>query len=133
MCALCLAALCSPSVIAADEELVLLTIQGDLLGKIESLQREDDGAFIIDAYYELLASDVRAEIEFQRLQLFALLADYEVAFAAADSSELMGIMEAFEQYWAVIRTIHAQQFTLEVVGWLNKAYGDVYPFIGLRK
>lgn len=127
--AFCLASLCSLSATATDEELILLTIEGHLIGKLESLDEANDAALIINAYYDFLPEAVHTEIEALRLQLSELIPDYEVAFTAADSAELVNVMDDFDVRWTVIRTIHAQNFTLEVVEILNKAYGDFYSLI----
>ena len=133
---LCLAAsmgmagLYSDSASAAEEELTLLTIQGDLVGKIESLVGSNDPELIIRSYYDLLPEELQAEVAILRLRLSALVPDYQVAFAAADRAELVDVMDEFDVHLTQIRSIHAQEFTLEVVEILNNAYAEAYSMIG---
>lgn len=104
----------------------MLTIQGDLVGRIESLGEGGDSGLIINTYYSLLSEEVRTEIESLRRLLSALTPDYEVAYNATDSAELSEVKDEIDFLWAAIRAIHAQKFTPEVVELLNAAYGKVF-------
>lgn len=104
----------------------MLTIQGDLVGRIESLGEGSDSGLIINTYYSLLSEEVRTEIESLRRLLSALTPDYEVAYNATDSAELSEVKDEIDFLWAAIRAIHAQKFTPEVVELLNAAYGKIF-------
>lgn len=133
MAAFCITSLYSLAATAADEEVILLTFEGDLVGKVESLNEASDPALVMKTYYELLPHEVQTEIEALRLQLWDLIPDYNVAYTAADSAELVEVMDNFDVHWAAIRTIHSQEFTQEVVELLNKAYEDTYELAGPEK
>ncbi|MDE0507670.1 MAG: hypothetical protein OXI17_03415, partial [Gammaproteobacteria bacterium] len=70
---------------AAEPEPILLTIEGHLIGRIESLMDSGDPARIIRSYYELLPQEQRNSVEIHRERLASLLPAYRVAFTAADS------------------------------------------------
>jgi len=116
--------------LAAEEAPILLTIKGDLIDKIESPLDANNPEAIISAYYDLLATEVLAQINPLRQQLAKLVPDYDVAFTAADSAELTEVKSDIDVCWAAIRTLHAQEFTPEVVDILNQAYAEVYALIG---
>jgi len=115
---------------AAEEEFILLSIEGDLIGKIESVQEGMDPLHILNAYYALLATEVRTDLETLRDQLSALVPDYEVAFTAADSAELSEVMDEIDRLWGFTRTIHGQEFTLEVIKVLDQVYNSIFPLSG---
>lgn len=125
-----LSSLHSLSATAADEEVILLTLEGDLVGKVEYLDEASNSALVMSTYYNLLPLEVRTEIEALRSQLADLIPDYNVAYTAADSAELVEVMDKFDVRWAAIRTIHSQEFTQEVVQLLNMAYEDAYGLAG---
>ena len=127
-----LTSLCPVIATASDEELIVLTIEGDLIGKIESLDDANSSDLIISAYYDLLTEIVRIEIASLRSQLSALIPDYEVAFTAADSAELTQVKSDIDELWAGIQTLHAQYFTPEVVKLLIEAYDSAFSSIGLE-
>lgn len=114
---------------AAEPEPILLTIEGHLIGRIESLTDSGDPARIIHSYYELLPQEQRNTVEIHRERLASLLPAYRVAFTAADSAELAQVVSDIETQWAAILRIHALQFTREVQQILIAAYGEVYSLI----
>ena len=114
---------------AAEAEPILLTIEGHLIGRIETLADSGDPARIIRSYYELLSQEQRDTVEIHRDRLASLLPAYRVAFTAADSAELAQVVSDIETQWAAILRIHAQQFTREVQQILVTAYGEVYSLI----
>lgn len=126
-----LASLGALSATAAEEELTLLTIEGDLISRIETLNGVSDSALIIRSYYNLLPTEIQSDLESFRSRLSALLPGYEVSFNAADSAELTEVMDDINVIWAAIQSIHGQNFTREVKEILNTAYGDVYSFLSL--
>jgi len=122
--------LAATTVLAAEEALTLLTIEGNLIGRMDSLENVDDANTVISAYYEQLSPAVLAEIEVLRRQLAKLVPDYDVAFTAADSAEITEVKSDINVSWSAIRTMHAHEFTQEVVELLNEAYKNVYHLIG---
>lgn len=124
--AFCLASLLFGSAFAADEELTLLSIAGDLIGKVESLDSDANPERIIDTYYALLLDAQRLHVESLHRQLIKLMPDYEVAFTAADSAEITEVKSDIDALWAEIRTVHAHYFAPEVVELLNAAYDSAF-------
>ena len=113
---------------AAEQEPVLLTIEGHLVGPIESLSDSIDPALIIRSYYDLLPEEQREAAESRRLNLDALLPAYRVAFTAADSAELAQVMTDIDTHWSAILTLHALEFTRAVQQILIDAYRETYSF-----
>lgn len=113
----------------AEPEPTLLTIEGHLISRIESLANTEDPALIIHTYYDLLPREQREDAEIHRERLASLLPAYRVAFTAADSAELAQVVSDIEAQWAAIQEIHARQFTREVQQILIAAYGEAYLFI----
>ena len=118
--------LLSPSATSAEEELFLLTIEGDLLGTLEILEDEEDAAVILNAYYALLPEEVQASLISLRHRLTVLIPDYEVAYTATDSAELSEVMDDIDVIWGEIKIVHAQKFTSEVVEVLNTSFSSLY-------
>lgn len=115
--------------VAAELEPVLLTIEGHLIARIESLADTADPTLVIRSYYDLLPETQRETVEIHRERLVSLLPAYRVAFTAADSAELAQVVSDTNTQWAAIVGIHAQQFTREVQQILIAAYRDAYSFI----
>lgn len=111
---------------AAEPEPILLTIEGHLISRIESLANTEDPALIIHTYYDLLPREQREALEIHGKILASLLPAYRVAFTAADSAELAQVVSDIEAQWAAIQEIHARQFTREVQQILIAAYGEAY-------
>lgn len=120
--------LLSLSINAAEEEFTLLTIQGDLIGKIDSLDLSSDRDTLLNSYYNLLPQGLRTEIKTLRQILSTRIPDYEVAVNAGDSAEFSEIKDEIDLYWAAIRSIHIQHFTREVVDLLGSIYNNEFPF-----
>ena len=115
---------------AAEDEQTLLTLEGD---RISALPEKPDiqGSAInpaqtIQAYYALLQADVRQDLETVQNALLALIPDYDVAFAAADSAEITEVKSDLDVIWADIRTIHRKYFTAEVARLLDTAYDSAF-------
>ena len=108
------------SVYSAEE--VLLTIEGNLIDRIELVDEDSDADLVITIYYDLLPNDARADIEILRGRLERLQPDYEVAYLAADSAEMAEVRDQIDEQWAVIQAIHLYYFTAQVVDILNQAY-----------
>ena len=120
--------LLSLSINAAEEEFTLLTIQGDLIGKIDSLDLSSDRDTLLNSYYNLLPQGLRTEIKTLRQILSTRIPDYEVAVNAGDSAEFSEIKDEIDLYWAAIRSIHIQHFTREVADFLGSIYNNEFPF-----
>lgn len=118
--AVLLCTLSCTALMAAEE--VLLTIDGNLIERIELLDQESDADAIITSYYDLLPADTKTDIEVRRRRLQRLQPDYEVAFLAADSAEMAEVREDIDEQWAIIQSIHRYYFTSQVVEILNQAY-----------
>ena len=103
-------------------EEVLLTIEGNLIDRIELVDEGSDADLVITIYYDLLPDDARANIEILRGRLERLQPDYEVAYLAADSAEMTEVRDQIDDQWAVIQVIHLYYFTAQVVDILNQAY-----------
>ncbi len=112
---------------AAEE--VLLTIEADLIERIDLLDQDSDADLIITSYYELLPEEAKADIEIRRRRLERLQPDYEVAYLAADSAEMAEVREDIDEQWLVIQSIHQYFFTTQVVEILNQVY--IQNFDGL--
>ena len=112
--------LSSASVYSAEE--VLLTIEGNLIDRIELVDEGSAADLVITIYYDLLPDDARANIEILRGRLERLQPDYEVAYLAADSAEMTEVRDQIDDQWAVIQAIHLYYFTARVVDILNQAY-----------
>ncbi len=121
--------LLSSSASAAEEELVLLRIEGDLIGKLEYLEEESSSEVVLGAYYSLLSEEVQADLKSLRDQLSALIPDYEVAYTASDSAELSEVMEFIDVIWNEIKILHRQGFSSEVVEILNSAFATSYSVL----
>lgn len=111
---------------AAEPEPILLTIEGHLISRIESLADTEEPTLIIHTYYDLLPREQREAVEIHRKILASLLPAYRVAFTAADSAELAQVVSDIEVQWAAIQEIHARQFTREAQQILIAAYGEAY-------
>ncbi len=127
--ALCVIGLSSDHSTAAEPEPILLSIEGHLVGRIESLSTADDPALVIRAYYDLIPKEQKEILERRRESLASLLPAYRVAFTAADSAELAQVVSDIDTQWAAILAIHAREFTREVQQILIVAYGKVYPIL----
>ncbi len=127
--ALCIAGISSNFSIAAEPEPILLSIEGHLVGRIESLVDADNPARVISAYYGLIPEEQKEFLERRRESLASLLPAYRVAFTAADSAELAQVVSDIDTQWAEILAIHAREFTREVQQILVVAYGEVFPFL----
>ena len=119
------------SLVAAENEAPLLTIEGNLFERIELLSEESEPSTIIKSYYRLLPDSANQEITERQNELEKLLPNYEVAYLAADSAEMAEVRTLMDARWAKIRFLHSQFFNTEVVSILNTAYvamfGNLLP------
>ncbi len=114
-----------------EEETVLLTITGDLIGKLESLDEDAMPKSVIDSYYALLPVDLRNQLRTLQTNMARRSEDYQIAFRAGDTAEINEIVDELSFNWATIRTVHAQEFTEEAIADLVSAYAQIYPVIAL--
>ena len=123
--------LCARCLYAADSEVIFLTIEGNLLERIERISEDSDPETIIASYYDLLPVPVSREIKNRQQDLEKLLPDYEVAYLAADSAEMAEVRSEIDSKWAKILVLHSEFFSAEVMRILNTAYaakfGDLLP------
>ena len=116
---------------AADSEVIFLTIEGNLLERIERISEDSDPETIIARYYDLLPVPVSREIKNRQQDLEKLLPDYEVAYLAADSAEMAEVRSEIDSKWTRILVLHSEFFNAEVMRILNTAYvakfGDLLP------
>ena len=80
----------------AAEETTLLTIQGNLIKRLELLAENSSATMIISNYYNLLPDQARNDIEVRRTRLEQLQPNYDVAYLAADSDEMAEVREKIE-------------------------------------
>lgn len=130
--ALCFMGLCAIPARSAAAELTLLTIEGHLIGKIETLDAKTDSALLIQTYYAQLTPEIRQEAEALHAQIIDLIPHYEVAFLAADSAEITEVKFDIDVAWAGVRTIHSLYFTHEVAELLNTAYDSAFSTLDLN-
>tara|TARA_Y100001970_G_scaffold107668_1_gene134683 strand:+ start:72 stop:500 length:429 start_codon:yes stop_codon:yes gene_type:complete len=119
--------------LAAENYEILLSIEGNLLGRIELLPEDSDPQTIITSYYDILPLSANIEINDRQSALEEFLPDYKVAYLAADSAEMAELRYKIDSKWAKISGLHSQFFTSEVIRILNTAYvakfGDLLPEI----
>ena len=110
------------SAIAAEEEITLLTIEGNLIDRLELLDENSSASLIISTYYNLLPEQAQSDIGVRRTRLERLQPDYDVAYLAADSAEMAEVREKIDEQWTFIQSVHEYFFTRQVVEILNQAY-----------
>lgn len=130
----CAAIVLSLSLLAAygaENDIQLLTIEGNLIGLSETFDStivdRQDAVRLVHEYHRLLPEDLRTDVESLHQQILKLLPDFEVAYAAADSAEITHVMSEIDGRWASIQGVHRQTYTLAVVSLLNEAYQLLLP------
>lgn len=118
----------------AEDEFVLLTIGGDLIGPIEPIgERIGDAQHasrLISAYHQLLTAQAQIEVASLHEQMLELKPGFEVAYAAADSAEISHIMSEIDLRLAAIQEVHAREYTQDVIDLLTDAYQLILPTFG---
>ncbi len=118
----------------AEDEILLLTIEGDLIGPIESIEDGIDNAQqatrLISAYHTLLTAAEQIEVTSLHEEILEFIPGFEVAYTAADSAEFSHLMSEMDLRLAAIQDIHAQKYTQDVVALLNEAYQLILPTFG---
>ena len=109
----------------AEDEFVILTIEGNLIGPIEPIEDSIDNAQqatrLINAYHQLLATQVQVEVALLHEEILGFISGFEVAYTAADSAEFSHLMSEMDLRLAAIQEVHAQKFTQDVVDLLTEA------------
>lgn len=134
---LCITAIliaCLQSLLAAEDDVLLLTIEGNLIGLTEPFDGEiaDRGAALrlANAYHRLLPEAALSQIEPLHAELLRLIPDFQVAYAAADSAEITDVMSEIDACLAAMQEIYAQEYTSEVIELLSEAYQLILPTFG---
>ena len=121
--------LLASSMFASDAEKNLLTIEGNLIDRVELIDKNSHPDIVISTYYNLLSDFVKKDLAARRVILENVLPNYEVAYLAADSAEMAEVRDKINIEWAKILAIHMQFFNIQVVEILNNAY--IKKFKGL--
>ena len=119
----------APANYAAEEELQLLTISGDLIGKLDDIGPNLEAQQVIKRYYAELPDAVRSRLQSLQNELSAIQPNYLVASAAGDTAELNELMDDLVARWAKLRTTHSQYYTTEVVQVLDSVFAEIYEWL----
>ena len=118
----------------AEDEFVILTINGNLIGPIEPIgdriNSAQEATRLISAYHQLLTPAVQIEVASLHEQILEFIPGFEVAYTAADSAEFSHLMSEIDLRLASIQEVHAQQYTRDVIGLLTEAYQLILPTFG---
>ena len=118
----------------AEDEFVILRIDGNLIGPIEPIGERINSAQeatrLISAYHQLLSDAAQIEVASLHSQILEFIPGFEVAYTAADSAEFSHLMSEIDLRLAAIQDVHAQQFTRDVIGLLTEAYQLILPTFG---
>lgn len=113
----------------AEEESVLLSITGNLIDLDESIDLDTSAEQIVHSYYELLNEERRTELLALWRRMERRTEDYQVAFRSGDTAEINETLDDLGFYWASVRTLHAGEFTQNVIEILELFYAEIFPFI----
>jgi hypothetical protein len=118
----------------AEDEFVILTIDGNLIGPIEPIgdriNSAQEATRLISAYHQLLTPATQIEVASLHEQILEFIPGFEVAYTAADSAEFSHLMSEIDLRLAAIQDVHAQQYTRDVIGLLTEAYQLILPTFG---
>ena len=118
----------------AEDEFVLLTIDGHLIGPIENrddrIDNAQQAAELINSYHLLLDTKIRGEVESLHGEILTFLPGFEVAYKATDSAEIDHLMSEIYLRLAAIQDVHAQEYNQDVISLLNEAYQLILPTFG---
>ena len=110
----------------AAEDAKLLSITGDLIDVLATVDEDTEPSVVIDRYYRELSNSDQKKAAELRQDLISLIPNYEIAFAAADTAEMNSVLSEVAFRWAVIRTFHAEHFTDPARAALYSAYVEQY-------
>ncbi len=118
----------------AEDEFVILRIDGNLIGPIEPIggriNRAQEATRLISAYHLLLTPAVQIGGASLHAQILEFRPGFEVAYTGADSAELCHLMSEIDLRLAAIQDVHSQQYTRDVIGLLTEAYQLILPTFG---
>ena len=118
----------------AEDEFVILTIDGNLIGPIQPIgdriNSAQEATRLISAYHQLLTPAAQIEVASLHAQILEFIPGFEVAYTAADSAEFSHLMSEIDLRLAAIQDVHAQQYTRDVIGLLTEAYQLILPTFG---
>lgn len=134
ICPILILGCCLGAALAAEDETVLLTIEGNLIGLIETVDNtpldRGEALRIADRYHRLLPPAVLSEVTGLHEQIVRLIPDFEVAYAAADSAEITHVMSEIDLRLAALQAIYVEHYTQEVTSLLRQAYQLILPSFG---
>ena len=117
-----------------EDEFVILTIDGNLIGPIEPIgdriNSAQEATRLISAYHQLLTPAVQIEVASLHEQILEFIPGFEVAYTAADSAEFSHLMSEIDLRLVAIQDVHAQQYTRDVIDLLTEAYQLILPTFG---
>lgn len=113
----------------AEEETTLLTITGNLIDELDSVDENDTAESVLDSYYALLPEATRTQLVELRRNIDRRSEDYQVAFRSGDTAEMNETLDDLSFYWASVRTVHAQEFTEAAIAEITAAYNKLYRFL----
>ncbi|MEQ8313447.1 MAG: hypothetical protein RL839_09805 [Gammaproteobacteria bacterium] len=113
----------------AEEETTLLTITGNLIDRLDSVDENDTADSVLASYYALLPETTRAQLAELRQNMDSRSEDYQVAFRSGDTAEMNETLDDLSFYWASMRTVHAQEFTEAAIADITAAYYKLYRFL----
>lgn len=118
----------------AEDEVVLLRIDGDLIGLAPTASEElidrEQALRLLDDYYSLLVPEELLNVEALHREILGLIPDFEVAYAAADSAEITHVMSEIDLRLAALQQVYATNYTQEVTVLLLEAYRLILPGLG---
>ncbi|GJM11697.1 MAG: hypothetical protein DHS20C12_01000 [Pseudohongiella sp.] len=119
---------------AAEDEVVLLSVGGDLIDLVQStdhrLETPKQATDFIQVYHQLLADRTKEEVDSLHEQILGFIPGFEVAYTAADSAEIAHIMSEIDLRLAAIQAIHRDKYTQDVAEKLTEAYQLILPTFG---
>lgn len=110
----------------AAEDTQLLSITGDQIDVLETVDEDTKPSVVIDSYYRKLSKSDQQQAAELKQDLISLIPNYEIAFAAADTAEMNSVLSKVAFRWAVLRTFHAEHFTDPARAALYSAYVEQY-------
>lgn len=112
-----------------DQELTILSIEGDLIAPLAEETGDSDPEVLIERYYEKLGTGTARRLRTFFTELGRLSTEYNIAFNAADTAEVNELVEDTVMVWARIRTLHARHFNAEATQQLLLAYETLFPLV----
>lgn len=114
---------------ATDDEVLVLSINGNKIDVLENLTETENHLDTITAYYAEIPEISRQELAELWQRMRRRTEDYQVAFRSGDTAEINETLDDLGVLWASIRTVHAREFTYEAAEVIESAYAGIFPFI----